>query len=261
MKTSALVHMLAQSPIFSKVGEITLRALVADADKVELKARQHLFRMDDKATHFFMIESGSITLYRPSYAGDHKVFRNVEEGDLLAETAMFLDPAHYPLSAQAVGKVVCHRLPRDSLLRLCRELPEFSVAMLGGMALRISQSLNRIDLLTTGNAAQRLVLYLTDLYVQQRRSWLVLPVSQNVLARQLNVTPETLSRLLSGFKRAGLIGEHNPEVVLLDIEGLCRQVDLPLPDLRFDGVEGAGRLGGGLFDCCNYARQVLGCSN
>lgn len=253
-----LIQMLGQAPLFSKVDETAVSALAAAADEVRLQPRQHLFFMGEAATHFYLVGQGSLTLYRPSYSGDHKVFRTVETGDLLAETAMFLDPPEYPLSAQASGAVSCYRIPREHLLRLCREQPDFSMAMLQGMAMRISQSLNRIDLLTVGNAAQRLVLYLMDLYVQQRRAWLTLPVSQNVLARQLNTTSENLSRQMSNFRRSGLIGGSKPELVLLDIEGLCRAVGLPPPDMRFERAAPARRLGGSLFDCCNYARQSLG---
>lgn len=258
MKTKVLVQMLSQSPIFSKVDEKSLRALARGTDVVNLTTRQHLFYMGQPATHFYLVVSGSLTLYRPSYTGDQKVFRTVEEGDLLVETAMFLDSPQYPLSAQAIGSATCYRIPRENLLLMCRESADFSLAMLGGMAERISQSLNRIDLLTIGNSAQRLVLYLMDLYVQQRSPWLELPVSQAVLARQLNITPETLSRQMSTFRRSGLIGEHNPEVVLLDIEGLCRSVGLPPPDLSFERGSAAKQLGSSLFDCCNYARQALG---
>lgn len=258
MKTAALVQMLSFTPVFSRVGEDILKSLVKEVDLVSLHSRQHLFSMGDAATHFYLVVTGGITLYRPSYAGDNKVFRTVEAGDLLVETVMFLESPQYPLSAQAVGNTTCYRIPRENLLQLCQQSPEFSLAMLGGMAERISQSLNRIDLLTIGNAAQRLVLYLMDLYVQQRRNWLRLPVSQNILARQLNITPETLSRQMSIFRRNGLIGEQNPEVVLLDVDGLCRSVNLPPPDLSFDRAMPARRLGNSLFDCCNYARQSLG---
>src|SRR5690606_7709813 len=203
-----------------------------------------------------------INLYRPSYSGDRKIFRVVKDGDLLVETAMFLDPPEYPLSAQAVSNAACYRLPRANLLRVCRDSPEFSLAMLEGMAVRISQSLNRIDLLTVGNAAQRLVLYLLDVYLQQGSAWLTLPASQAVLSRQLNITPETLSRQLSAFRRAGLLGEsttaqgehHAPQmhVVLLDIPGLCKEVNLPLPNPEIERAKPTRRLGSSLFDCCNY---------
>lgn len=257
MKTA--VKMLVHSPIFAKAGEKTLWALIDGADTVELSAKQHLFYLGEPATHFFLVKSGAITLYRPSYSGDNKVFRTVEEGDLLVETAMFLDPPEYPMSAQATSDTVCYRLPRANLLRLCQQSPDFSLAMLEGMAMRISQSLNRIDLLTVGNAAQRLVLYLMDLYAQQRRSWITLPANQAIISRQLNIAPETLSRQLSAFKREGLIGESGPQqIVLLDVEKLCQSVGLPPPNQKKERIEPSRHLGSSLFDCCNYAHQSLG---
>ncbi|UJB64404.1 Crp/Fnr family transcriptional regulator [Acidovorax sp. YS12] len=267
MKTAAVLDMLAQSPVFAKAGPETLRSLAADAELMQLKARKHLFFMGEPAAHFYLVTTGSINLYRPSYSGDRKIFRTMEDGDLLVETAMFLDPPEYPLSAMAVSNSVLYRFPRASLLRLCRGSPDFGLAMLEGMAVRISQSLNRIDLLTVGNAAQRLVLYLMDVYIQQGTAWLVLPASQAVLSRQLNITPETLSRQMSNFRRAGLIGENvvqkeynaqQMNVTLLDIPGLCKAVDLPAPDPEFERAKPTRRLGSSLFDCCNYASVTLG---
>ncbi|WP_400589766.1 Crp/Fnr family transcriptional regulator [Pseudomonas aeruginosa] len=258
MKAPALLHLLARSPVFSKVTREQLNVLLDGVSLVRLRNEQHLFRLGDKATHFFLVQSGSIVLYRPSYTGEHKVFRSMEAGDLLAETVMFVDPCRYPLSARANGASSVYRLPRRPLLELCRTSPDFSLAMLEGMAVRISQSLNRIDLLTIGNSAQRLVAYLMDLYMQQRSAWLTLPASHSVLSRQLNITPETFSRQLGAFRRSGFVGGRNPELVLLDIEGLCQSVELPPPSRPFDQGEPMDYLGSSLFDCCNYAREFLG---
>lgn len=258
MTTPALITLLSRSPVFATVGRDGLGALLEGVSLVRLDAGQHLFRMGDKAAHFFLVQAGSVMLYRPSYGGEQKVFRNMEAGDLLAETAMFVEPCRYPLSARANMPSSVYRLPRAGLLGLCRASPDFSLAMLEGMAVRISQSLNRIDLLTIGNAAQRLVAYLLDLYTQQRSAWLPLPASHSVLARQLNITAETFSRQLGAFRRAGFIGGRNPELVLLDIEGLCQAVELPPPGLLFEQAEPMDHLGSSLFDCCNYARQALG---
>lgn len=257
-RTSMIMRMLECSPLFARVDRDILYSLLTGIDLLRLISRQHLFYMGQKATHFYLIKSGSLVLYRPSYTGDNKVFRIAEQGDLLVETAMFLDRPEFPLSAQAATGVEVYCIPRYNLLRLCRESPDFSLTMLSGMAERIFQSLNRIDLLTIGNAAQRLVMYLMDLYMQQRSAWLVLPVAQSLLARQLNITPETLSRQMSAFRRSGLIGDNHPEVVLLDIKGLCESVGLPPPNPQFKKVSAAQHLGSSLFDCCNYASQVLG---
>lgn len=255
MKATVLVQTLSQLPIFTNIDTPVLHKLISNADFISLQSKQHLFHMGESANYFYLVTSGSITLYRPNYAGEHKVFRVVTAGDLLVETSMFLDPPEYPLSAQATGDFSGYRIPGENLVSLCKESPSFSLSMLGGMAERISQSLNRIDLLTISNAAQRLVLYLMDLYQQKSSPWLTLPISQVALARQLNVASETLSRQISSFRRAGLIGGNNPDIVLLDIEELCRVVDLPVPKLSSKQPSAAKQLGTSLFDCCNYASQ------
>ena len=258
MQKFELTKAFTASPTFAKANNESLRLLIADSQPMRLSPKQHLFHMGAEAVHFFWLQSGSITLYRPSYNGDHKIFRIVEGGDLLAETAMFANPSLYPLSAYANAASLVHRLPRERLLAMARQSAEFSFALLETMATRIAQATNRIDLLTIGNSAQRLVSYLMDVYVQQGTAWLILPANQNVLARQLNIAPETLSRQLGGFKRMGLIGGRNREIVLLDVDGLCREVGLPPPAPQISSPRPAAHLGGSLFDCCNYARQPLG---
>ena len=49
------------------------------------------------------------------------------------------------------------------------------------------------------------------------------------LARQLNIEPETLSRLLTKFRRNNLISVNGKECVILDPQALCEEVSLP-PD-------------------------------
>lgn len=255
----AVAQRLATSPVLANAGPESLHVLASQARLVRLKARQHLFHSGDQAHHFFFIHSGSIALYRPSYNGDNKIFRIMEAGDLLAEACMFINPAHYPLSARACCATSVYRIPREPLLLLVRKSTDFCYAMLEGMARRISQTLNRIDLLTTSNSAQRMVTYFMDLYMQQRSVRLILPANQNVVARQLNIAPETFSRQLKSFKRAGYIAGRNREISLIDVQGLCAAVDLPPPKARFDTFrrqEDANFCPMQLN--CNYARQPLG---
>ena len=68
------------------------------------------------------------------------------------------------------------------------------------------QSLNRSICQPSAPGAAAGALYLMDLYVQQGDPDAP-PSSQAVLARQLNITPETLS-LTEQLPRAGLVGEH-----------------------------------------------------
>lgn len=247
-----------KSSVVAQLDEGLLASLLSEAKLIELAAQETVFSFGQPATHFYWIKKGEVTLYRPCYSGEEKVFRTLGTGDTLAETMMFIRDAQYPLTAQAVGDVALYKIPRHSLLKLCQCHSELAMQLLESMAVTVSQSLNRIDLLTIGNSAQRLASYLLELYLEQRSAWFSLPVRQAVLARQLNITPETFSRQLTQFRRAGFIGGRNPEIVLLDIEGLCASVGLPVPKLEAQKPRGrSALLGDGLLECCSYFKAVL----
>ena len=251
-KPITLEHALATSNTFCKANIGMLETLASLAVPVQLQAQQHLFFAGDEARHFYWISNGSITLYSPSFVGENKIFRTLGPGSLVAETVMYATPSTYPLSAVAEQSCLLYRMPRYQLLTMTRQSPDFAFSLVEVMASRISQAVNRIDLLTITNSSQRLVSYLMEIYTQQGTAWLDLPASHSVIARQLNITPETFSRHLAQFKRCGLIGNGRGRgLVLLDPAGLCREVGLPPPDIQFLQKRPPAATSGALFECCN----------
>ncbi|MFC4621383.1 Crp/Fnr family transcriptional regulator [Comamonas nitrativorans] len=251
MSRKALQHALSTSQIFSKADPAMLAGLVQYAQPVRLSAQQHLFIAGDEALHFYWIETGGITLYSPSLTGEEKTFRLLGAGALVAETMMYAQPCCYPLSAYANTDSQLYRMPREPLLAFTRQSAEFAFSLVEILASRITQAIHRIDLLTINNSLQRLVSYLLDMHAQQGTAWLQLPASSQVIARQLNITPETFSRHLSQLKRQGLVGRgRNKELVLLDIAGLCHEAGLPPPSPK-DLRRPMAHLGGSMFECCN----------
>ena len=150
---------LSRSQIFAKADTSLLAELVQHARPVRLQPQQHLFLAGDEARHFYWIETGTITLYSPSLTGEEKIFRVLGSGTLLAETVMYAQPSLYPLSAQATEDSVVYRMPREELLALTRQSAEFAFSLVEILASRITQAVNRIDLLTMSNSLQRLVSY------------------------------------------------------------------------------------------------------
>lgn len=247
-----LIQALSRSGTFAKADRQMLETLAREAVPVQLDVRQHLFFAGDNARYFYWLARGAVTLYSPSFVGENKIFRTLSPGALIAETVMYATPCHYPLSAVAEQDSQLYKMPREQLLALTRQSADFAYSLVEILSTRISQAVNRIDLLTITNSAQRLVSYLMEIYVQQGTAWLDLPISQGTIARQLNITPETFSRHLAQFKRRGLIGNGRGRVlVLLDPEALCREVGLPPPDLQFLRKRTPISLDGALFECCN----------
>ena len=123
--------------------------------------------------------------------------------------------------------------------------------LLSAMSLKLVDSVDRIDQLTLSSAGQRLVVFLLQLQQQQGSRWLTLPISYTILSRQLNIAPETLSRLLQKFRAQGLISGKRKTLVLLDTDGLCDLVELPRPDRDNPFVVAGPQRGVGGVGCCN----------
>lgn len=155
-KPITLEHALATSNTFCKANIGMLETLASLAVPVQLQAQQHLFFAGDEARHFYWISNGSITLYSPSFVGENKIFRTLGPGSLVAESVMYATPSTYPLSAVAEQSCLLYRMPRDQLLTMTRQSPDFAFSLVEVMASRISQAVNRIDLLTITNSSQRL---------------------------------------------------------------------------------------------------------
>ena len=225
---SKLENCLKRAFLFRNVSREHLEKLLRDARQISCKAGRTLFEYEQKATHFYLLNAGVIHTFRLSPDGDEKVFQILKQGDLVAEAVMFMEPCVYPVYAKAGADSALIAVSRASLLSLCRESNDFSLKILSALSLRLYQNMNHIDQLTLSSAGQRLVSYLLELKRHQGADAVTLPVSQAVLAAQLNVAPETLSRLFQGFRKKALIEGKRGHIMIKDVDGLRRAVNLPV---------------------------------
>lgn len=239
--------LVSNSYILSELPENMREAVYKSMQTVTLSAGKHLFYAGYDAKRFYVVKSGEILLYRLSPEGEEKIFQQAKSGDAIAEAAMFMSPSQYPVSAKAKSKTVVLSFSRQLLLDFCVANSEFSFQLLGAMATKLNQAVNRVDQLTLKGANQRLVSYLLELRQQQGADWLQLPVSHGVLAGQLNIAPETLSRLFKKMRDDEVISGKGATVVLLDIDSMCHLVNLPNPFGNDPSKQAAGMWGG----CCN----------
>lgn len=238
------------APLFDGVDMAHLAALAKSACARKVKAGQEVFAEGEEARAFYAIAQGEVRLFRFSPQGDERVFQILGDGDLLAEAAMFLTPPIYPMTARAARDSTLYVVPRQALLSLCESSPPLVLKLLSALSKRLYQAMNRIDLLTLNNAGQRLVAYLLEMRRQRHGNWIDIPVSFAVLAGQLGMTPETLSRLLQKFRQDGLVSGKGRTLVLLDADALREKVALPPPSITPQAAMGGNP---SMTGCCNLA--------
>lgn len=205
------------------------RALLdGQSHQLRLSAGDRLFEKGDRANNVYLVNKGKVTLYRLMPNGEEKVFKVFLSGGLIAEMAVFMAPRVYPMSAHVERSTSLTCYGYKSLNSLFESDAHLATKVIGFMSNRIGQLMDSLDMLTQVNANQRLVMYFAEMYRKQKQhgNRFVLPNTKKVLATQLGITPETLSRLLYKLKFSGLITESGACITVLDFNGLCREVDL-----------------------------------
>jgi len=253
MKSSTIIPLIRQTYIFNDLEPSVLEPLATSAIRKSLPSGARLFEEGADASYFYLIESGNVDLFRWSPLGETKIYQTLGENQLVGEAAMFSDLGRYPMNATAKNKTKVIAFERTVFLQVCQQCPELSLKIMASMAKKLNQAMHRIDQLTLNNAGQRLVSYLLDLHQQQNSRWLKLPASYGVLAVQLAIAPETLSRLFQKFREKELISGKRKSILLIDLEGLCIEVGLPSPQSSGMMYQSCHTADEGMVGCCNLS--------
>lgn len=215
LRRNHLFHALDEGQMARLRPHITLRSL---------KQGEPLFEQGDKASHFFVLRSGQLKLYKLATNGQEKVIEIVRPGQSFAEALMFLDLPAFPLSAQALSDTEMFVIRNKGFLELLGESVESCFHVMADISMRLRGLLNEIDALTLQNASLRLVNFL--LYLVQEQGpcegcvEITLPAAKNIIASRLSIQPETLSRILTNLGKEGLISVDGLNITVHDHEGL-----------------------------------------
>lgn len=163
--------------------------------------------MGDPAHCFFFIVNGWVKLYRISREGEETVINVFAPGETFAEAAVFGPMQRYPVNAQAVEDTIVLEIPRTLFVDKIREDSDFALSILGSISARQRYLIQQIEQLTVKEAPQRLGAFLLRLCPpgQDENIEISLPYDKSLIARRLNIQPETFSRALKKLEPCGVI--------------------------------------------------------
>jgi CRP-like cAMP-binding protein len=188
---------------------------------------QMIFFAGSEAHALYIMRSGRVKVFRAWHGGKEQVLRLHGPGDILGYRPLLANE-RYNASAEAVEDSTICVIPAATLQELLREVPELSRTLLAKLAreLRNSEDL-MMDLIQrpVRQRTARLLLRLLDDY-QSGPEPAVLR-SQHLrrqdMARMIGTTPETLSRVLRGFARRGVLAVSRDQIRIRD-HALLRKV-------------------------------------
>ncbi len=195
--------------------------LLANGTRVVTVAKgETLFNRGDRAHGFYLLLEGQIKLGIISPQGDEKVIGLIQPGESFGEAVLFLEQS-FPIYAQATLDSKVLLITRDAVFDILDNDVTVVRRMLAGISARNRQLVNDIESISLQNSTQRLIGYLLQISSDSPNPERVqFPANKLTIASMLNITPETLSRVMLRLNNAGLIEVNGKEIVITNVAGL-----------------------------------------
>ena len=179
-----------------------------------------IFHEGDKGNGFYMVEKGTIKVFKLSFEGKEQILHIYGPGHTFGEVPVF-EGKNFPASSMALEKSVIIFLPREKFVTLITSTPGLGMNLLADLSKRLREFTIQIENLSLKEVPARLSAYFLTLSREQKnQKKVLLPISKAQLSNLIGTTPETVSRVLKKMMDSSLIDVQTKTIVIKDMEGL-----------------------------------------
>lgn len=193
------------------------------------KKGQTLFYEGTRPMGLYCIKSGKVKVFKMGSQGKEQIMRLANPGDFLGYRSLLAEEL-YAASAEVLEDAGICFIPKDNFFRSLIDNKEFYKSMVKSMAHELGVVEEKLADLSQKSVRERLagnLLMLKETYgLEGEESSLIdLSISREDLANIVGTATETVIRLLSEFKRDGLIKLEGKKIRVIDARGLAREAD------------------------------------
>ncbi len=199
--------------LFKDLDDKSLARLDEISNVIEYKKGSILFFEGDKAANLIILLEGILQVYKTDQKGNKVILHHFFPVDVIAEIVNF-EHMRYPASAEfeSDGKVLS--INYDTFEKEFLKNPDISFAFIKSLSKKIKYLENVIATNMVMNSTARVAKFLCE------NGDKISKLKKSHIAANLNMTPETLSRILKKLSTMGLIEKLKDEILILDKEGL-----------------------------------------
>ncbi|RTL58163.1 MAG: Crp/Fnr family transcriptional regulator [Rhodocyclaceae bacterium] len=222
IKRANIPQLIAHLPLFRELSASQQEKVLAGVKEVRLDKGALVFTKGDPVQGFHVVAYGQVKLFLPSIQGNEKVVEIIGPQQSFGEAVMFLDRP-YPVSAEVLADSLLLHVSRESVLGLLETDASFARRMLAGLSMRLHSLLLDVESYSLRSSTQRVIGYLLQHWPEGAEEGtgkapleITLPTSKQVIASRLNLTPETLSRILGELTTRKLIAVQGRAITIPD---------------------------------------------
>jgi len=221
------VHtLLGRLPLFSELSAAHVAKIAESTREKRLSKGEMLFQKGDVPRGFFVIVFGQVKLAFPSSQGNEKVVEILGPKKSFGEAVMFIDRP-YPVFAEALTDTLLLHVAKNAVRSLIESDASFALRMLAGMSMQLHSLISDVESYSLRSSTQRVIGYLIQHCPMGKEGQsnadtleITLSTSKQVIASRLNLTPETLSRILHDLVEAQLIAVRGKQIKIPNLHRL-----------------------------------------
>lgn len=224
-----LLH-LRLAPLFAGLAEADVADLVAGARLIDCGHEQRLYRAGESVSEFFVVMDGHVEL-SVEQGARRSVVEVARRGTVLGDGAMFGD-GRFLMSARVLTSARLLAIPAENFLDKLALRQDIVRHMLSSLSFRLRMLVRQIAELKLKTTAQRLGAFLLSLAGAEGEGGAAIlrfPYDKKLVAAELGMTPESLSRALAKLASQGVQSQADNVVVIADLKVLrdfCVEDDL-----------------------------------
>lgn len=216
----SISEILSRQPLFRILSSPELAQLARSATEYRLTKNEMVLQKGDMSEGLHVVIAGQVKLYLPSMAGSEKVVRMAGSGDTFGEEGVFLNKV-CPMTVQAVRDSILLLLEKQALIEIMERNCVLSGALMTHMCTRLCELVENLETCVQRNSAQRVVHYLMQMAPGESQTFdLTLDVNKQTIASQLNLAPETFSRVLGRLAKDGCIQVKGRNITVMNLDAL-----------------------------------------
>lgn len=215
---------LGKVPLFEELGEAELALVDAECHAHGFSTGDAIYHIGEAASQFYVVASGLVKATRSNADGRETLLDILGSGDFLGALPA-LGPHEYTDTAWAMTPLCLLGLDSGAFETVMEQFPSVARATLRGVSRRLTEAQETVHLLSGASLEQRLASTLLLLAAKSGEPWedgtlVQIPLSRDDLAAMTGAAAESVSRLLSTWRRAGIIETGRRWIAIRNEEAL-----------------------------------------
>jgi CRP-like cAMP-binding protein len=195
--------------------------------KKSVKKGQALFEEGEKLNGVYCVRAGVSKLSKLSANGKDQIVKLATKGEIIGQRSVIAEEQSN-LSATAVNDMEVCFIPKDSIVHTLNTNPNFAVEVLRHMAHDLKEADDVIVNMSQKTVKQRVaeaIIYLRDNFGEDKDGFLLLTLSREDIANVVGTATESCIRIISEFKKKGLIKASGKKIGISDNKKLQDSVN------------------------------------